>query len=127
MARLLLVEDHEIMRETLTALLNKEEAFEVIGETATGEEALARLAEIKPDLVLIDISLPGMSGLELLRHVQERFPDVRCCILSSHAESVYGEYARQKGAIAYVDKRKVRDIIPTIRSALVNKTGPADY
>ena len=126
MTKFLLVEDHEVMRETLAALLSREEDFEVIGKTTTGEEALAFLDDVEPDLILIDLSLPGMSGLALLRRVRERFPDIMCCILSSHAESIYGEYARREGAVAYMDKRRVREIIPTIRVVLAKNSGSVD-
>jgi DNA-binding NarL/FixJ family response regulator len=120
MTTLFLVEDHEIMRQSLKALLEKEDDFTVSGEAASGAEALAKLAEGTPDLLLVDISMPGMDGLELLQKVHARWPDLPCLILSGHAESVYGAQARAAGALAYVDKRDVRAIVPSIRRVLAD-------
>lgn len=115
MTNLFLVEDHDTVRQTLAALLNSEDDFVVCGQAASGEEALALLPDAGADMVLIDISMPGMDGLELLRKVREMWPDLPCLILSGHAESVYGDEARAAGAVAYIDKRRVREIVPVIR------------
>lgn len=120
MTRLFLVEDHDIMRKNLKALLEREEDFTVCGEAGSGEEALAQLPGAEPDLILIDISMPGMDGLELLQHVHDRWPHLSCLILSGHAESVYGEQARAAGALAYLDKRRVTEIVPSIRQVLAD-------
>lgn len=111
------------MRRTLAAMLEKEEDFHVCGLAASGEEALALLPDAAPDLLLIDISLSGMDGLELLEKVQTRWPGLPCLILSGHAEPVYGKQARAAGAIGYIDKRHVREIVPSIRRALADVAG----
>lgn len=126
MVRLFLVEDHDIMRQTLSKMLDSEEDFIVCGQAASGEEALLLLPEARADLVLIDISLSGMDGLELLQQVQARWPALPCLILSGHAESVYGQQARAAGALAYIDKRHVRKIVPSIRQALADIAGRRD-
>lgn len=126
MAKLFLVEDHDVMRQTLAAMLDGEEDLTVCGQAASGEEALALLPEAGAELVLIDISLPGMDGLALLREVQARWPALPCLILSGHAESVYGEQALAAGALAYVDKRNVREIVPAVRRALAEIVGRQD-
>lgn len=118
MAQLFLVEDHDVMRKTLTTLLERESDFTVCGEAASGQEALDRLAHIQADLVLIDISMPRMDGLELLEKIKAQWPDLPCVILSGHAEKVYGDHARAAGAVDYIDKRHVREIVPAVRRAL---------
>lgn len=116
--KLFLVEDHKMMRKTLVKLLTRERDFAIAGEAASAEEALQRLGKSNADLVLIDISLPGMDGITLLQEIGDRWPDLPCVLLSAHAESVYGAQARKNGARAYIDKRDVRDIVPTIRDVL---------
>ena len=118
MVKLFLVEDHKVMRKSLIALLEKENDFVVMGEAESGEEAMSMLEDVTPDILLIDISMPKMDGLTLLKKVRNRWPDIPCLILSGHAESVYGEQARAAGALGYIDKRRVREIVPTIRSVL---------
>lgn len=118
MAQLFLVEDHDVMRETLCNLLEREEDLVVCGTAATGQEALDRLNHLTPDLILIDISMPRMDGLELLEKIKERWPNLPCLILSGHTEKVYGELARVAGAADYLDKRQVTEIVPTVRRVL---------
>jgi DNA-binding NarL/FixJ family response regulator len=120
MVKLFLVEDHKIMRQSLVALLEREKDFVVMGEAESGEEAMTKVEDAKPDLLLIDISMPKMDGLTLLKSIRERWPNLRCLILSGHAESVYKEQAQDAGALAYIDKRRVREIVPTIRGVLEN-------
>lgn len=118
MTKIFVVEDHQIVRKTLISLLEREPDFTVSGEAASGEEALMLLPEIEVDLILVDISMPGMDGISLLREVKKRWPNLACLVLSGHAESVYGKQARSAGALGYVDKREVREIVPTIRRVL---------
>jgi DNA-binding NarL/FixJ family response regulator len=116
--KLFLVEDHKMMRRTLVRLLARERDFAIGGEAGSAEEALEKLDRGYVDLVLIDISLPGMDGINLLREIGQRWPDLPCVLLSAHAESVYGAQARKNGAHAYVEKRDVHKLVPTIRDVL---------
>lgn len=127
MTNLFLVEDHELIRATLITILERETDFTVVGKAASGAEALTLLPQLKVDLLLIDISMPDMDGLVLLKKVQAQWPDIICLMLSGHAEAVYGEQARAGGALAYIDKRNVREIVPTIRRVLadINQQGGA--
>lgn len=120
MINLFVVEDHAVMRRTLIFMLEQEDDFVVCGEAASAEEALEQIDGLELDLMLIDVSMPGMDGLTLLQKVQALRPGLPCIILSGHAESVYGSQARDAGAMAYIDKRQARQIVPVIRQALSN-------
>ena len=120
MTNIFIVEDHQVVRKTLIAFLEREPDFTVCGEAGSGQEALALLPDADVDLLLVDISMPGMDGISLLQEVKKRWPNLPCLVLSGHAESVYGEQVRAAGALGYVDKREVKDIVPTIRQVLSN-------
>jgi len=103
--RIVLVDDHRIVREGLRALLQQRAAFSVVGEAANGDEAVKIVARQKPDLVIIDIALPGLSGIEVTREIlakAERPPKV--LVLSMHESSAYVEQALRAGAMGYVLK-----------------------
>jgi DNA-binding NarL/FixJ family response regulator len=118
MARLFLVEDHPIMRQTLVTLLEREKDLVVCGEAETGEEALQKLGEVAANLVLIDMSLPGMDGLMLLTEVRARWPQLPCLVLSGYDEPVYVNQVLAAGAAGYVPKHRVHGIVPAVRRAL---------
>lgn len=120
MSNLFLVDDHATMRRALRSLLQREPDFSIMDEAVSGEQALKKLevARSAPDLILIDVSLPGMSGLDLLVEIQNRWPEMPCVILSGYDEAVYEEKALRVGAMAYINKDAVLDIVPTIRRVL---------
>lgn len=99
-----LVEDHPIMREMLISFLEVTQGFEVCGSAESAEEAIESLKEAKPDLVLVDVSLPEMSGIDLVRHIRSTYPELPCLMLSGHGESSYVKRALQAGARGYVLK-----------------------
>lgn len=125
MTNLFIVEDHQVVRKTLITFLKREPDFIISGEAGSGKEALALLPTVDVDLLLVDISMPGMDGITLLQEVKKQWPHLPCLILSGHAESVYGNQARAAGALGYVDKRDVKEIVPAIRRALaqIHKNG----
>lgn len=125
MINLFIVEDHQVVRKTLITFLEREPDFTVSGEASSGSEALALLPNTNADILLVDISMPGMDGITLLREVKKRWPNLPCLVLSGHAESVYGEQVRAAGALGYVDKREVKNIVPAIRRVLA-EIGMAD-
>jgi DNA-binding NarL/FixJ family response regulator len=116
--RIFLVEDHAVMRSSLTALLERESDFIVCATAESAEDALRLLDELDADLVLVDVSLPGASGLALIGAVRERRPELGCIALSGYDAATYEPLARKSGALAYIPKYRVREIIPTIRQAL---------
>jgi two-component system response regulator NreC len=118
-ATVLLVDDHVVVRQGLKALLADEPDIEVIGEASNGREALDRLAELEPDVVLMDISMPGLNGIEATRQIQQRYPDVRVVVLSMHANEEYVFQVLQAGASGYVLKQSDSlEVLTAIRAAV---------
>ena len=102
--RLLLVDDHTIVREGLKRVLNPAGNHWTLTEAVTGHQALELLREQEFDLALVDLSMPGMTGLELVRRIKTEFPGVRVLVLSMHAEEQYAMRAFKAGANGYVTK-----------------------
>lgn len=111
MTRILIVDDHPLMRKGLALTLSAETDLDVVGQAADAEEALSVIDQLDPDLVLIDISLPGMSGLELLKHLLAVRPELLTLIVSRHDEALYAERAIRAGAKGYVMKLEAGDDI----------------
>ncbi|CAN5510033.1 response regulator transcription factor [soil metagenome] len=119
MTRLLLVDDHPLMRKGLALTLEAEPDLQVVGQAADADEAIDAFNKLKPDLALIDISLPGMGGLELTRHLLSVTPDALILIVSRHDESLYAERAVRAGAKGYVTKLEAADtIVKAVRQVL---------
>jgi len=107
--RLLIADDHGVLRAGLRALLNAEPEFEVVGEAETGEEALHMAESLRPDVVLLDVSMPGLSGIEVTREMRARFPDMRVLILTVHEDETLLREALRAGAAGYIVKRAVEE------------------
>jgi DNA-binding NarL/FixJ family response regulator len=114
--RLLLVDDDERFRETLRQLLATRDEAEILGEAGDGEEAL-RLAEtLKPDVILMDLAMPRMNGLEVTRHLKARWPQVLIIIITVHDDEAYRRTALAAGAEAFLVKKTLGvDLWPTLR------------
>ncbi|MFT5513924.1 MAG: DNA-binding NarL/FixJ family response regulator [Rhodothermales bacterium] len=111
MTRILLVDDHPLMRKGLAMSLQSESDLEVVAQCADAEEAMEIFAEANPDLAIIDVSLPGMSGLELIKHLLAIREDLKVLVASRHDESLYAERAIRAGARGYVMKLEAGDVI----------------
>lgn len=103
--RILLVDDHEVVRLGLRALLEHHSQFEVIGEASTAKEAIEAVAHIHPDIVLMDIRLPGTSGIEACEEINKTFPETRVVMLTSYAEDEMLFSAIRAGASGYILKQ----------------------
>jgi two-component system, NarL family, response regulator NreC len=115
--RILLVDDHALLRAGLRALLATEPDITVVGEAGTGEEAIERLSVTAPDLVLMDLSMPGMGGLEATRQITARHPDIRVLILTVHAEEEYLMPVLEAGGSGYVMKQSAdTELLGAIRT-----------
>jgi DNA-binding NarL/FixJ family response regulator len=117
--RLLLVDDHPLLRKGLALTLDAEPDFEVVGQAADAEEALDAAPRLKPDVVLVDLSLPGMGGLELVKHLAAVLPDAKTLVVSRHDESLYADRAIRAGARGYVSKLEAGEkIVEAVRAVL---------
>lgn len=117
--RVLLVDDHAVVRDGLAQLLQSEIDLTVCGEAASAEEAVEILDRCKPDLAIVDISMAGVNGIELIKNLKAMSPKLAVLVLSMHDESHYAERALRAGAHGYVMKREARDrIMQAIRTVL---------
>ncbi len=115
--RILLVDDHAVLRAGLRALLSAERDMEVVGEAANGREAVALAEELKPDVVVMDLAMPEMSGLEATREITRRLPETRVLALTMHAEEQYLLELLQAGGSGYVLKRSAdTELLEAIRT-----------
>lgn len=119
--RLLLAEDHTIVREGLRALIDSSEDMEVVGEVGDGREALKKVEEIELDIVLMDIRMPGLNGIEATRQIKKHFPDVKVLILSMHPDDEYVLEALRAGASGYILKQAAHEeLFTAIRAVYRN-------
>jgi len=102
--RVLLVDDQKLMREGLRVLLEMEPDLEVVGEAGDGEAALAAYAQHRPDVVLMDVRMPGMDGVEATRRLRERWPEARVIILTTFDDDEYVFEGLRAGALGYLLK-----------------------
>jgi len=116
--RLLLVDDHEVVRTGLRMLLENQEDIEIVGEASNGEEAIRLAHQLLPDVVVMDITLPDISGIEATHRLKERHPEIAVVALTIHEDEQYFFEMLQAGASGYVPKRAApEDLINAIRAA----------
>jgi DNA-binding NarL/FixJ family response regulator len=117
--KIFIVEDHPVFREGLAHMVNHEEDLTVCGEAGDAEDALEEIARLKPDLVLVDISLPGQSGLELIKALRLRNGGIKLLVVSMHDEALYADRVLRAGGDGYIMKQEDPDeIIHAIRDVL---------
>jgi DNA-binding NarL/FixJ family response regulator len=108
-SRVLVVDDHPIVRQGLTLLINRESDLTVCGEAEDAHTAMQSLTSTRPDILVVDISLNGPDGLDLLKNVRSRHPELPVLILSMHDESIYAERALRAGAQGYIMKQEATE------------------
>jgi DNA-binding NarL/FixJ family response regulator len=113
----LVVDDHAIVREGICALLARRDDIEVVGEAADGHRAIDAVVRLDPDVVLMDIAMPGMNGLEATREIHTRFPSTRILVLTQHENKEYILPLLHAGAAGYVTKDvRASELAEAIRS-----------
>lgn len=121
--RILIVDDHPMMREGLRGTIKSEPDLEICGEAADANQAIEALKKSTPNLVLMDITLPGKSGLELIKDIRVTHPNVPILVLSMHDESLYAERALRAGAGGYITKQQSpAELISAIRQVMSGQT-----
>jgi DNA-binding NarL/FixJ family response regulator len=121
-ARIVLIDDHPVLRQGIATLLNQQPDLHVCGEAEDANRALDLVLNTNPDLAIVDISLKGSSGIELLKNLKVRFPRVLVLILSMHDESVYAHRALRAGASGYVMKQEASEkILSAVRRVLAGE------
>lgn len=121
--RLLLVDDDRGFRATLRQLLEQRADVEVLGEAGNGEEAVQLANDLHPDVVLMDLAMPRMNGVEATRQLKTRRPDLAVIILTVHDEDVYRRTALAAGATAFLEKKMLGvDLWPTL-VRILNRDG----
>jgi two-component system response regulator NreC len=103
--RVLIVDDHEIVRSGLRMMLSAQEGITIVGEAEDGRQALELVEELRPDVVLMDLTMPDMSGVEATRHIVERWPESKVLALTIHEDEAYFFKMLDAGALGYVPKR----------------------
>jgi len=122
-ARLLVVDDHAFMRVAINAILTRDSSLEVVGEAQDGQEAIERCRELHPDLILMDVSMPGMNGLEATRNIKAQSPETSVLILTAHADHSLLMDAVKAGAAGYVLKGENPDhVLDAVRAVLDGET-----
>src|SRR5947209_11398552 len=119
---LMLADDHQIVRQGLRAILQNEPDFHLVGEAADGPEALRLAQRLRPDVLVLDVMMPGLSGLEVARQLTRLAPRTRVVMLTMHAEQAYVAEALKAGAAGYVLKDAgVHELVKAIREAAAGR------
>ena len=114
--RVMLAEDHRMVREVIGKILGAESDIEIVGETSSGVETLSTLGEVTPDVLVLDIGLPDINGIEIAHQIAKRYPTVRILALSGHSETIYIEEMLKAGARGYVVKSAgLSELISAVR------------
>jgi DNA-binding NarL/FixJ family response regulator len=106
---ILIADDHTLVRETWSFILNTDERFQVIAESGSGEEAVELAKQLRPHIVIMDINLPGMNGIEATQQIRKYSPASRILGVSLHTQPTYARKMIQKGAMGYVTKNSSRE------------------
>lgn len=125
--RIFVVDDHPIMRDGISLLLGSEKDLQICGSAGSMQDALKQFLTVKPDLLIVDLSLKDGLGLELIKTVKERYPKIRMLVVSAYDENLYAERALRNGASGYVNKQECEDtLLLAIRTVLAGRRFVSD-
>jgi DNA-binding NarL/FixJ family response regulator len=120
--KLVLADDHQIVRQGLRAILKTEPTFQLVGEAADGLETVRLTERLQPDVLVLDLMMPGLTGLEVTRQLAKRAPNTKVVILSMHSNVAYVVEALRAGAMAYVLKESgAEELVQAIRAVVAGK------
>ena len=122
--RILLVDDHPVLRKGLGRMIDSKRDFAVCGEAGNADQAMVLMRELKPDLVIVDIGLPGASGIDLTKTIRAEFQQVPILVLSMHEEALYATRALRAGATGYIVKQ---DAVENIAAAMTDALAGTRY
>jgi len=118
-ARVVVVDDHTLIRQGIVGLLDRQADIEVVGEAGSGRDGIDLVERLRPDVVLMDVAMPGISGLDATRELRSRWPDLPIIMLTIHDREDYIFEALRAGAVGYVLKgADVQELLAAVRSAL---------
>ncbi|MBI5959462.1 MAG: response regulator transcription factor [Chloroflexi bacterium] len=116
--RVMIVDDHDIVRAGLIHMIHTFDDLEMVGEAASGEQAIQLCATVKPDVILMDLVMPGMTGVTVTKHIHAAYPDIRIIVLTTFKEDNLVQGALEAGAISYLLKNvSIDDLARAIRNA----------
>jgi DNA-binding NarL/FixJ family response regulator len=119
---ILLVDDHQLLRQGLRALLEVEPDIQVVGEAGDGLQGIQLVERLRPNVLVLDLMMPGVNGLEVTRQVSRRFPETRIIVLSMHANEAYVLEALRNGAVGYILKETgINDLVHAVREAIAGR------
>ncbi|MCW4251861.1 MAG: response regulator transcription factor [Candidatus Thiodiazotropha taylori] len=118
--KIIIAEDHNILRAGLKALLTSNPQFDVIGEADNGRDAIRRVIDLKPDLVIMDLNMPGMNGMDAIREIRERDAEIKTLVLTVHNEEEYVLASLKAGANGYVLKDATQNELMTDAERVLN-------
>ena len=122
MIKIMLVDDHDLVRTGVRRLLEDNPDLEIVGEACSGEEAISVIKEMKPDVVLMDLNMPGIGGLETTKKIKHLMPNVRVIVVTMVDDTMFPQRLLKAGASGYLTKgAKSEEIMRAIRDAMVNK------
>ena len=115
---LYLIDDHAALRSALARFISDEPTLEVCGEAGSAREAFSALETLQPDLILVDVAMPETNGIEFVRELKKKSPELKCLMVSAHNEQAYKDAAIEAGARGYVTKDDPLDVLEAIQTVL---------